>query len=469
MATKVIMPKQGLQMTEGNIIQWMAAEGESVTEGEPLFEMETDKLTIEIDAPASGTLLKIIHGAGAVVPITHTIGVIGESGEDISAVLAEVEAGSSGDGGADESTDSAAEQGSSTGSEETALPSSATEKDPSEGAQSGSAALTSDRRPDGMVFSSPRARWQAEERGIDLSTVVPTGPEGMVIERDVLDAASRIPAATPLAKKQAAASGVPLDSVTGTGPRGKVYARDLEGGATAAAAAPAAAGTTSREDTLVPLTGMRRTISHRMRESLDTAAQAVHRLAVDMSETVRMREKLKSAEIKVSYNDIILKATAQALRRHPRMNSALTEEGILEFGHVSIGVAVALEDGLIVPVIRNTDLLSLSEIHAESRRLGEAARSGTLTSEEMQGGTFSVSNLGMYGLDSFTAIIDTPESGILAVGAIKERVVAVDGAPEVRPICELSLTYDHRVVDGAPAADFLRTIAATLENPYTLV
>ncbi len=460
MATKVIMPKQGLQMTEGNIIQWLASEGESVTEGEPLFEMETDKLTIEIDAPASGVLLKIIHGEGAVVPITHTIGVIGTEGEDISDILAEA------DGDGESGAVAEAEPTPSESSSETALPSSATERDPSEGAQSGQVVSTSDHRPDGTVFSSPRARWQAEERGVDLSMVTPSGPEGMVIERDVLDAAAKMPAATPLARKKAASMGVSLSSVSGTGPRGKVYENDLQGsGAAPSRPVPAEV----REDRLVPLTGMRKTIAQRMRDSLDTAAQAVHRLSVDMSETVRMRTKLKAAEIAVSYNDIILKATAQALRKHPRINSALTEEGVLEFGHVSVGVAVALEDGLIVPVIRNTDLLTLQEIHQESRRLGEAARNGSLTADEMQGGTFSVSNLGMYGLDSFTAIIDTPETGILAVGAIKERVVAVNGVAEVRPICELSLTYDHRVVDGAPAAEFLQSIAGTLENPYTLI
>ena len=461
MATKVIMPKQGLQMTEGNIIKWFASEGESVTEGEPLFEMETDKLTIEIDAPASGTLLKIIHDAGDVVPITHTIGVIGEEGEDISSFLAEAD-GESQAGAAAE-----AEEGTS-GSGEAPLPASATETDPSEGADSGQAAAASDRRPDGQLFSSPRARWQAEERGVDLSTVTPTGPDGMIIERDVLEAAASAPAATPLARKKAASQGVPLSSVAGSGPRGKVYERDLPA-PEAAAGPPTATGSGAREDRLVPLTGMRRTIAGRMRDSLDTAAQAVHRLAVDMSETVRMREKLKAAEVAVSYNDIILKTVAQALRKHPRMNSALTEEGILEFGHVGIGIAVALEEGLIVPVLRNADMLTLQEIHRESRRLGEAARQGSLSSDDLQGGTFSVSNLGMYGLDSFTAIIDTPETGILAVGAIKDRVVPVNGVAEVRPICELSLTYDHRVVDGAPAAEFLRTVAQTLENPYTLL
>ncbi len=487
MATKVTLPKQGLQMTEGNIMQWLAKEGDDVKEGEPLFEMETDKLTIEIDAPATGKLLKIIHGEGAVVPITHIIGVIGEEGEDISDILAEAEA-ESGDGGTEAGGDgepqapaeSTAASGESGGAAPSAAPSPAPA--PAAPAPAGVAAGTGERRPDGRVFSTPRARMRAQERGIDLEEVAPSGPEGTVIERDVLAAAQAQPAATPLARKAATAQGVPLSAVQGTGPRGKVYERDVAasaaaaagagapgGAATAGAAEATAAATAPREDRLVPLTGMRRTIAGRMRESLDTAAQAVHRLRVDMSEAVRMRSKLKEAEIAVSYNDIILKATAQALREHPRMNSVLTDQGILEYGRVDIGVAVALEEGLIVPKMRNVDLLSLQQIHSESKRLGEAARSGRLTGDEMQGGTFSVSNLGMYGLDSFTAIIDSPESGILAVGAIKDHVVPVDGRPEVRPMCELSLTYDHRVIDGAPAADFLRSIGRILENPYTLI
>ena len=482
MATKVTLPKQGLQMTEGNIMQWLAKEGEDVKEGEPLFEMETDKLTIEIDAPASGKLLKIIRGEGAVVPITHIIGVIGEEGEDISDILAEADAqaegGTAGDQPPADESAPVAEAAAAAAPPADAAPSApsapaAAAPSPAPGAAPSAAASGGERRPDGQVFSTPRARLRARERGIDLESVNPSGPAGEVIERDVLAAAGAQPAATPLARKTAGTQGVPLSSLQGSGPRGKVYERDVaagaEAGAAGARAATAGAAGVPREDRLVPLSGMRRTIAGRMRDSLDTAAQAVHRLSVDMSETVRMREKLKEAEVKVSFNDIILKATAKALREHPRMNSALTDRGILEFGHVNIGVAVALDEGLIVPKMRDVDLLSLEQIHAESQRLGEAARSGALTADEMQGGTFSVSNLGMYGLDSFSAIIDSPESGILAVGAIKERVVAVDGQAVVRPVCELSLTYDHRVIDGAPAADFLRSVARILENPYTLI
>jgi len=468
MATKVIMPKQGLQMTEGTIISWLAAEGDTVKEGDPIFEMETDKLTIEIGAPAAGTLLKIVRGEGDVVPITETIAFIGEAGEDISDLLAELESSSESDEtGETEPAEAIAESGAGGPSgpvAESSAPAATTEQ-----AAGGSRATS-----DGPFYSSPRARWKAEERGLDVQALAGSGPEGMVIERDVLAAAENRPKATPLARIHAAESGTDLSSVEGTGPRGKIYRRDVDAAAAGTAAAGGAEGgrmfaAIPREDRSIPLTGMRRTISARMRESLDTAAQAVHRIEVDMSETVRMRERLKAAEVKVSYNDIILKAVAESLRTHPRMNSVLTEDAIIEHGRINIGVAVALDEGLIVPVLRDADLLTLQGIHSETRRLAELARTGGLSQEDYQGGTFSVSNLGMYDLDSFTAIINRPESGILAVGAIKEKPAAVDGELVIRPLCGLSLTYDHRIIDGAPAADFLRSIKTLLENPYLLL
>jgi pyruvate dehydrogenase E2 component (dihydrolipoamide acetyltransferase) len=414
MAAKVIMPKQGLQMTEGNIIEWLASEGDRVEEGQPLFEMETDKLTITIDAPASGTLLRILHGEGSVVPITHTIAVIGKEGEDISGIVLEAQAEENSSGAPSPSQKS----------EEPKKP----------------VATSSSVVAPGRTFSTPRARWTAEETGVDLATVEPTGPDSLVIERDVL----------------AAAETVKPSSLGGrvSGDRKSPVHRPRP--------------STDREDRIVPLTGMRGTIARRMRESLDSAAQAVHRISVDMSEVVRMRDKLKDAGREVSYNDIVVRATALVLQHHPRMNSVLTDDGIVELGSVNLGIAVAMPEGLIVPVLRDADLLDLESIHSESKRLSEGARQGALAPQELEGGTFSVSNLGMYGLDSFTAIIDTPQSGILAVGAIKDRIVPLDGVPVVRPVCELSLTYDHRVIDGAPAADFLRELADLLENPYLL-
>ncbi len=414
MASKVIMPKQGLQMTEGTIISWLAKEGDVVEEGKPLFEMETDKLTIEITAPATGTLLKIVREEGDVVPITELIAVIGEAGEDISSLVAAPAA-------------------------------------PPQQATSGSVTQ--------RVFASPRARWRSEEAGLDPATLAGSGPEGLIIEKDVLAAIDSRPAATPLARQAAQETGVNLTDIAGSGPRGKVYRRDIV----------VPVYHTQREDRLIKLSGMRRVISERMRQSLDSAAQAVHRIEVDMSEAVRLRNNLKAAEISVSFNDIILKSVARALLCHPRMNSRLTDGGILELGDVNIGMAVAVNDGLLVPVIRNTDTLSLVKIRGESRRLAEAARTGTLGPDELQGGTFSVSNLGMFELNSFTAIINSPESGILAIGAIKDMAVVVDGEIVSRPMCGLSLTYDHRVIDGAPAAGFLREVKNLLENPYLLI
>jgi len=454
MATEVIMPKQGLQMTEGTIISWLAKEGEAVEEGKPLFEMETDKLTIEIAAPVSGTLLKIIRPEGDVVPITELIAVIGNDGEDISDILAKA-------GGGAAPTQASAEPAASPEASEPA--GSAGAEAPATAAPAGAPAPA--RSPGERTFSSPRARMRADESGVDLDGVAGSGPDGLVIERDVLAAAESAPKATPLAKRAAEAEGVDLAGIAGSGPRGKIYQRDLaQAGRSAAAGAVAAP-----EDRLVKLSGMRRIIAERMRDSLDSAAQAVHRVDVDMSEAVRLRTSLKAAEIPVSFNDLILKTVARALRSHPRMNSRFTDEGILEVGEVNVGMAVAVDEGLLVPVIRNADQLNLGGIRSESRRLAEAARSNRLAPEELQGGTFSVSNLGMYELDSFTAIINSPESGILAVGAVKEKAVVVDGTIVARPMCSLSLTYDHRLIDGAPAADFLRTVKALLENPYRLL
>lgn len=467
MATKVIMPKQGLQMTEGTIISWLAEEGEAVKQGDPLFEMETDKLTIEINAPVSGTLLKIVREEGDVVPITETIAFIGEPGEDISSLIEEMDETNPVDTKSLEEQNSTSKKTSDINTSRETVEKAAKREESAE----------TEKADEGKFYSSPRARWKAEQHGIKIQNLKGSGPEGLIIERDVITAVNRgfqekqAPKATSLAKKRAEQSDIDLTGIEGSGPRGKIYRRDVE------SAVPMKAEQSQsslrfgaqREDKIIPLTNMRKTISARMRESLDTAAQAVHRIEVDMSETVRMRERLKGADIKVSYNDIVVKAVSAALLEHPRMNSRLTDEGILELGSINIGIAVALEGGLIVPVLRNAEVLGLEGIHSESQRLVELARTGGLAQEDFEGGTFSVSNLGMYELDSFTAIINRPESGILAVGAIKEKPAAVGGELVVRPMCEISLTYDHRVIDGAPAAAFLRHVKRVLENPYLLV
>ena len=385
----IILPKQGLQMTEGVITQWLVHEGDTVEEGQPFFEMETDKLSIVIDSTASGTVLKLLYEEGDMVPVTETIAYVGPAGTDIAAVLA----------GA-------------------AAPASAGEAPAPAG--------------DSRIFASPRARMVAEERNVDLASVSCTGPDGLIIERDVL-AAQPAPAAVPAAK-------------------------------------PAEPTVESELETVIPIKGMRKIIAERMHQSLHDLAQANHRMEVDMSECVHMREQLKALGVKVSYNDMVIRCAAKALTEFPMMNSSMTDAAIIQKHYVNIGMAVATDTGLLVPVIRNADKLSLTQIGETARDLGKRTKEGGLNPDELTGGTFTVTNLGMFGVDSFTAVINAPEAGILAVGQMKKRAVVLeDDSIAVRPMMWLSLTYDHRIVDGAPAAQFLKRIKTLLENPSLLL
>lgn len=427
MATKVILPKQGLQMTEGTILKWLVREGESCTEGEPLFEMETDKLSITIDAPATGTLLKIVKDEGEVVPITQMIAVIGTTGEDISGML-------------EPSPTMEAQTTEASGQAEEAPIS----RIPAAGIS--------------RVFISPRAKRKASELGFDYHALSGSGPEGMILERDVLAATAA--RATPLAKKLAQATGVSIQDVAGTGARGKVTKADV-----LSAVGPKGDGDT----TLLPFTGMRKIIAERMKQSLNESAQATHRVAVRMTEAKRLREILKAAGTKVSYNDIIALCTVRALLEFPMMNAELTESGILQKHFVHLGVAVAMEDGLIVPVVKNAERLSLQSLSATISDLAHRAKNKQLLPEEYKGGSFTISNLGMYGLEEFTAIINPPECGILAVGGIEDTAIVVEGELEIHPVVRLTLSYDHRIVDGAPAAEFVRRLKQLLETPLLLL
>ena len=410
MATKVIMPKQGLMMTEGTITKWLNKEGENVEAGQPLFEMETDKLTIVMDAPESGMLLKIIRAAGDVVPITEMIAIIGKQGEDISAFLAEAK-----------------------------------------------------------PFITPRAKMTAEDKGIDFKYVEGTGPEGLIIEKDVLNFAAKVPAApkaSPLAARIAQQNDVKLSDVSGSGARGRIMKADIEA-AVAARINKAAAG--SRIGKVIPFAGVRKVIADKMMKSLHDMAQANHRMKVDMTEIVRFKEKLKADNIKVSYTDILVKVVSEALLDFPIVNSSLTGEGILVKDYVNMGLAVAAENGLIVPVIREADLMTLEEISTASAELIDKAKNGKLMPDDYTGGTFTITNLGMFDIDEFTAIINPPESAILAIGKITRTPVVEDDSIVIKPIMTLSLTYDHRVIDGAPAAQFLQRVKQILQNPYLLI
>lgn len=452
MATIVIMPKQGLMMEEGTITSWLKKEGEAVTAGEPLFEMETDKLTITMDAEASGTLLKILHPEGDVVPITQPIAVLGEPGEDVSALV----------GG-----DAAPAQAAAPAE---AAPTPAAEAP---------AAPAVERAPGERVFSSPRARLRAEENGVNIAAIPGSGPDGLVIERDVNAYMANKPAVTPLAANIAKAQGVDLSGVTGSGSNGKIKVFDLPGGSPAAAPAAQespAAVQQSRGTHTEKMSGMRKAISRNMLASKETNAQTNHRIKVDMTAAIALRKQYKDLGIKISYNDIIVRACAKALTDMPIVNASVEGDSILYHDYVNVGTAVSVPGGLIVPVIKDADIIGLSGIAARSAELIEKAREGRLTDADYHGGTFTVSSLGMFDLDDFVAIINPPESAILAVGKIAKTPVVVtneegegEDAIVIKSMCALCLSYDHRIIDGAEAAKFLQKVKNYLQNPVLLI
>ena len=422
MAYEVIMPKQGLQMTEGTIMRWLVREGEHVEEGAALFEMETDKLTITIDAPRSGTLIKILRGEGETVPITQVIALIGDAGE---------------------ATESAETK------------------------------VANEQVPAQRIVATPAARALAARRNIDLTALTGSGPAGRIILRDV-EAASGAPKITPLAAAVARAQGVDISGIAGTGPGGKIMKDDV-----LSAKEPAAP-----RDTLVPITGMRRTIADNMTASLREMAQASIRMKVDMTALKALREEFRARDIRLSVNDVFVRVVSHALREHPAMNASLTPEGIIQKRAVHIGIAVALEQGLIVPVIRSADTLTLPEIAAQSSDLIARARRGGLSPDEYRGGTFTITNVGAIGGTGFAPIINYPEVAILGLARASVQPVAreVSGADtEAAPpwqdryefvprlMLPIILSFDHRVNDGAEAQRFLNRIIEQLEEPERLL
>ena len=407
-------------------------EGESCTEGKPLFEMETDKLTITMDSTATGTLLKILHGEGDVVPITQPIAIVGQPGEDISGLL---------------------------GSTEETAPAEKTPEALSAAAEAAPANPSVQREPGERVFSTPRARLRAEENGIVITDVAGSGPDGLVIERDVKACMAGKPAVTPLAAK--------------------ITTTDLPGAApaalpTAEAHAPAAPAQAARGTHTERMSGMRKAISRNMLASKAANAQTNHRISVDMTAAIALRNQYKALGIKVSYNDIIVRACAKALTDMPIVNASVDGDNILYHDYVNVGTAVSVPGGLIVPVIKDADIIGLSGIAARSAQLIEKARDGKLTDADYHGGTFTVSSLGMFDLDDFVAIINPPESAILAVGKIAKTPVVVTNAEgedeiTIKSMCNLCLSYDHRIIDGAEGAKFLQKVKSYLQNPVLLI
>ncbi|MGI2327116.1 2-oxo acid dehydrogenase subunit E2 [Planococcus sp. YIM B11945] len=438
MAKEIFMPKLSSTMQVGTLLQWFKKEGDPVAVGDPLFEIMTDKINIEVEAYEEGILLKQYYQEDDEVPINHVVGYIGEPNEQVPAT-APGEAG--------------------TGKIEKEVPPQLTES-----IQVEPSANPAPEKP----RATPAARRAAREKEIPLAEVAGTGPKGRIQQYDVQAfITSKASSATPLAKKVAEAKGVDLQDVEGTGARGKIYREDVEK-AQKRTAEPAIAGKR------VKMEGIRKVVAERMLRSKTTAPHVTLISDIDMLAVVDMRKQLLSpvedqTGYRISYTEIIVKAAAATLKRHLNMNVSLEGNEIVYHDEINIGLAVAAENGLFVPVIKNADQKGLASITAACKEAGKAARANKLKPDQMAGGTFTVSNLGMYAIDAFTPVINQPESAILGIGRIIEKPVGVGGSIELRPMMAVSLSFDHRVIDGAPAAAFLTDFKKVLEHPFELL
>lgn len=438
MATDILMPKWGLTMKEGKLSKWLKNEGDSVKKGEAIFEVETDKITNMVEAPEEGVLYQVVVPAGETVAVKAVVGVLAAEGE-----TPEVKEASAGN--------ASAEQGGA-----------------STKAKTGE-----------FVPASPIARRLAKEQNIDLADVTGTGPNGKVTEKDILsytpepdeyDSFNAAPQAIEFARK----SGIDLADVTGSGEGGKILKVDI-----LRAMQPAFVQGSTQDSTkpeIIPFTGMRKIIADNMMASLHNMAQLTVFVECDITEMTAFRDRVRAKYARqediprVSYNDVIALAVSRTLMKFPYMNSWLTEEGIVRHKQVNLGIAVALDDGLVVPHVNGAEKMTLTELAVAIRDVAGRARKGGLTMDELQGGTFTISNVSMLGVDGFTPIINPPEIGILGVGRAVERpAVAADGQIVSRTMMTLSLTFDHRVADGAPAMNFLRGLADCLEEPAMML
>jgi len=443
MATEVQLPALSPTMAEGKIVKWLKKEGDSVSSGEAIAEVETDKSNLEVEAFDDGVLLKILVKEGETGKVGATIAVIGAKGEKVEAPAAKAAA---------------------------AAPAPAPAKPPAP-----------------KPAPAPEARReqpQPEERGQK-----PGGPAQVVPIRRAEEAAPAAAQddgrlrASPLAKRMAREEGLDLAGVQGSGPSGRIVKRDVEaamgqGQAAAAAPAPAQAPRPSgapapmfgrREPEVLPISGMRKIISQRMAEVKPGVPHFYVTVDIDMEEAAKVREQAKAAEVKVSFNDLIVKAAAMAIRRQPKVNVSLQGDRILQFHTADVGIAVAIEDGLITPVIRDADQKSLGTIAAEARELAERARRKALKPEEYSGGSITISNLGMFGVDSFIAVINPPQASIVAVGAVMEKAVVREGKVVARKMMSATFSGDHRIVDGALGAQYLQELKGLLEQPTKLL
>jgi pyruvate dehydrogenase E2 component (dihydrolipoamide acetyltransferase) len=429
MATELLMPKLGMTMEEGTIVSWFKEVGDSIAEGEILLEILTDKVNMEVEAPAAGQVIAILAAAGDIVEVNKPIAYIGQPGEKV---------------------ESHADVVLKTEEQQIIQELTAT-----------AAIVQSAAGIGGKVKASPAAKRVAREEKVDLRAVPPSGPGGRIIAMDVKNYK-----ASPLAQKIAQDKGVELAQVVGTGIGGKIMKSDVQNAETKVE--PTTKGIRK------PLSGMRKVIADHMADAW-MAPHVTHNMEVDMSGMVALRKKIipgieKRTGRKPSYNDLIIKVVAKALREYQQViNARLHPEGLEICNEVNVGMAVALPNGLVVPVIKNADTLSVEQITKRAKELAGQAKAGKLLPDEMSGGTFTITNLGMYGIDTFSPIVNAPEVCILGVGQLQDKPVVKDGKIVIQPRMSLSLSFDHRAVDGAQAAEFLRRIKELLEDYLQLI
>ncbi len=468
MATVIDMPKLSDTMEEGTIAKWNIKEGDKVEPGDVVAEVETDKATMDLEAFDGGTVLKILADEGDAVPVGGKLVILGEKGEDISDI--EGDAGSS-DADSDESDKKDSEEMEESDGKESGEKKSekkdSDEKEKSEEKKDKKddkdkkgkkdkdfdplfGDLKEDKKggngkqedADGRVKASPLARKMAEERGIDVSRVKGSGPQGRVVKADVENFKEEDAKAAPAA--------------------GKEKEKELP--------KPSVSGTSLKEDQDVKVSQMRKTIAKRLSESKFTSPHFYETVDIDMKRAIEVREAINEiSDVKISYNDLVVKACAVALRRHPWVNASWMGDAIRFNGDVNVAVAVAVDEGLLTPVIRHADQKGLRDISIETKDFANRAREKKLQPEDWEGSTFTVSNLGMFGIEEFTAIINPPNAAILAIGAIRDVPVVENGQVVPGKRMKVTMSSDHRVVDGAKAAEFLNTVRSLLENPASML
>jgi pyruvate dehydrogenase E2 component (dihydrolipoamide acetyltransferase) len=446
MANEIFMPKLSSTMEVGTLLQWFKEEGDPVGIGEPLFEIMTDKINIEVEAYEEGFLLKKYYVVDDEIPVNHIIGYIGEQEEPVPEQSPGL---SSSNSTGQESTTTETNQKESS-VQKTQVETTSTEK----------------------VRATPAARRVSKEKQINLSLVSGSGPKGRIQEKDVhqflLNVEKEVKM-TPLAKKMSQLEQIDTKNVTGTGANGKIVKEDVT--------QVVASHQTIKQPSILKrkkLSGMRKVIGERMQQSVTTAPHVTLTSDIEMSKVKELRTQLlpiieKQTGYRLSFTEVLVKAVGLVLSRYPSVNASLIKDEIVYNEEVNIGLAVSVEDGLLVPVLKNVNSKGLGALTTEAKEIGKQAREQKLLPDQMKGSTFTISNLGMYAIDAFTPIINLPETAILGVGRIQDKPVVLNQAIEIRPMMTVSLSFDHRVIDGAPAAEFLTALKRVLENPFELL